>query len=83
MQRCDSRWSPAAIGVKATYTSAMKPNRTLVEDVRYRRNSGKHLLMLRFSHFDPKQTLLATASANAALPLTQSYDKVLDCSRPA
>jgi len=33
--------------------------------------------------FDPKQTLLATASANATLPLTQSYDKVLDCSRPA
>jgi hypothetical protein len=32
---------------------------------------------------DPKQTLLAAASANAALPLTQSYDKVLDCSRPA
>ena len=34
------------------------------------------------SAFDPKLTLLAAASTNAALPLTQSYDKVLD-SRPA
>jgi hypothetical protein len=37
----------------------------------------------RMSANDPQQTLLAAASANAALPLTQSYDKVLDCSRPA
>jgi hypothetical protein len=70
MQRCDSRWSPAAIGVKATYTSAMKPNRTLVEDVRYRRNSGKHLLMLRFSHFDPIRT---SGALNGSALETVSY----------
>jgi hypothetical protein len=34
-----------------------KPNRNPAEDVRYRRNSGKHLLMLSFSHFDPVRTL--------------------------
>jgi hypothetical protein len=32
-------------------------NRNPAEDVRYRRNSGKHLLVLSFSHFDPKATL--------------------------
>jgi hypothetical protein len=30
-----------------------KLNHTLAEDVRYRRNSGKHLLAMSFSHFDP------------------------------
>jgi hypothetical protein len=31
----------------------MKPNRMPAEDVRYRRNGGKHLLLLSISHFDP------------------------------
>jgi hypothetical protein len=33
----------------------MKPNRAPAQDVRYR-NSGKHLLVLSFSHFDPERT---------------------------
>ena len=32
-------------------------NRNPAEDVRYRRNSGKHSLVLSFSHFDPNRTL--------------------------
>jgi hypothetical protein len=34
-------------------------NRNPAEDVRYRRNGGKHLLVLSFSHFDPKRSLAA------------------------
>ena len=34
----------------------MKASRTSAADVRYRRNGGKHLLVLSFSAFDPKQT---------------------------
>jgi hypothetical protein len=33
-----------------------KLNHTLAEDVRYRRNSEKHLLAMSFSHFDPTRT---------------------------
>ena len=34
-------------------------NPTALGNVRYRRNSGKHLLVLSFSHFDPTETLTA------------------------
>jgi hypothetical protein len=34
-------------------------NRNPAEDVRYRRNSGKHLLVLSFSQFDPTETFTA------------------------
>jgi hypothetical protein len=37
--------------------ASMKPNRAPAEDVGYRRNSGKHLLTMSFSHFDPERTL--------------------------
>jgi hypothetical protein len=36
--------------------ASMKPNRTPAEDVRYRRNSGKHLLAMSSSQFDPSRT---------------------------
>jgi hypothetical protein len=37
------------------------PTRLVAEDVRYRRNYGKHLLVLSFSHFNPKRTLSGIA----------------------
>ena len=36
-----------------------KLNHAPAEDVRYRRNSGKHLFILSFSHFDPMRTRLS------------------------
>jgi hypothetical protein len=40
-------------GMQNVRLASMKPNRTPAEDVRYRRNSGKHLLAMSSSQFDP------------------------------
>jgi hypothetical protein len=44
-------------GMQNVRLASMKPNRTPAEDVRYRRNSGKHLLAMSSSQFDPTETL--------------------------
>jgi hypothetical protein len=43
-------------GMQNVRLASMKPNRTPAEDVRYRRNSGKHLLAMSSSQFDPERT---------------------------
>jgi hypothetical protein len=35
--------------------ASIAPNRTLAKDVRYQGKSGKHLLALSFSQFDPNR----------------------------
>jgi hypothetical protein len=44
-------------GMETSPFASMMPDRPPTEDVRYPQNSGKHLLVLSFSHFDPTRTL--------------------------